>query len=121
MSILVVLLPARTRLAVPSAGDVERMPAEYNYVLSPDGVAVGSQGRAAPPLLPRADSMVAVVADSDVSWHRVTLPKVPPARLRAALVGLLEDAVLEEPDLLHFALAPGHAPGEPAWVASVNK
>jgi general secretion pathway protein L len=121
MSILVVLLPARARLGVTPAEAAERAPAEFSYVLSPDGLSVGSQGRTAPSLLPRADSVVAAVADSDLSWHRVTLPKMPPARLRAALVGLLEEVVLDEPELLHFALAPGATAGQPAWVAAMHK
>jgi general secretion pathway protein L len=121
MSILVVLLPARARLGVTPAEAVDRAPAEFAYVLSPDGLSAGTQGRAAPSLLPRADSVVAAVADSDVSWHRITLPKVPSARLRAALVGVLEEAVLDEPELLHFALAPGVTAGQPAWVATLHK
>jgi general secretion pathway protein L len=121
MSILVVLLPARARLGVTPADASERAPAEFSYVFSPDGLNVGSQGRTAPSLLPRADTVVAAVADGDISWHRVTLPKMQPARLRAALVGLLEEAVLDEPELLHFALAPGASAGQTAWVAALHK
>jgi general secretion pathway protein L len=121
MSTLVVLLPARSRLNAASSDAAERAPAEFSYVLSPDGVSIAAQGRAAPARLPRADSVVAVVADSDVSWHRVHLPKVPSGRMRAALPGLLEEAVLEEPELLHFALSPGASGGQVTWVAAVHK
>jgi general secretion pathway protein L len=106
MSVLVLLIPSRPRLG--SAAADERS-GEYNYVLSPDGLSAGKLGRAATALLPKADSVVAVLADSDVSWHRLTLPKAPAARLRAAVVGVLEEALLDEPELLHFALAPGAA------------
>jgi general secretion pathway protein L len=118
MSVLVLLIPPRTRLG---SAAVDERPGEYAYVLSPDGLSAGKQGRAAPALLPKADSVVAVVSDSDVSWHRITLPRAPAARLRAALAGVLEEALLDEPELLHFALAPGATAGQPAWVAVVNK
>ena len=68
--------------------------------------------------------MVAVLADTDVSWHRITLPKAPAARLRAALVGVLEEALLEDADDVHLALAPQAVRrpadlgrrGRPAWL-----
>jgi general secretion pathway protein L len=118
MSVLVILLPPRPRLGAPAASE---RPGDYTYVLSPDGLSAGKQGRAAATLLPKADSVVAVLADCDVSWHRITLPKAPPARMRAALVGVLEEALLDEPELLHFAVAPGATAGQPTWVAVVNK
>ena len=78
-------------------------------MLSADGLQVSSHGQAQPSLLPRADSVVAVLAASDVSWQRITLPRAPAAKLRAALGGLLEDQLLEDDDALHLALAPGAA------------
>ena len=122
MSILVVLIPPRTRLG-PASSDtgVAQASAEFSYVLSPDGLAVGAQGRCAASLLPRADSVVAVLPDCDVGWHRITLPKAPRAKMRAALVGLLEEVLLDEPELTHMALAPGAAAGQPAWVAAVHR
>ena len=103
--------------------DARRPPAaeDYGYVLSADGLQVSSHGRAPPALLPRADSVVAVLADSDVSWHRITLPKAPAARLRAALGGVLEEQLLEDDEALHLALAPGARAGEPVWVAAMHK
>jgi len=122
MSILVVLIPPRPRLA-SAGGEAEgsRFSGEYAYVLSPDGLNPGSEGRAAPEALPQADTTVAVLSDCDVGWHRITLPKAPAARLRAALVGLLEEALLEDPDVTHLALAPGAPAGQAVWVAAVNK
>lgn len=113
MSILVVLIPPRPRAGAPAA-------AEFSYVLSPDGLAIGAQGRCAPGQLPKADSVVAVLPDCDVGWHRITLPKAPAARMRAALMGLLEESLLEEPELTQLALAPGATAGQAAWVAAVH-
>ncbi|HET7528323.1 MAG TPA: type II secretion system protein GspL, partial [Burkholderiaceae bacterium] len=67
MSILVVLLPARDRSAA-SPGDA----AEYAYLLSADGLTVSRQGRTTAALLPKADTVVAWVGPTDVSWHRIT-------------------------------------------------
>lgn len=124
MSVLVIQLAPRLRLR--AHGDSASVPEglrtteEYAYALSPDGLALQAQGQCASSLLPRADSVVAVVSDADVSWHRISLPKAPPSRLRAALTGMLEEAVLEEPDLMHFAVAPDAVAGQPAWVAAID-
>ena len=122
MSILVILLPSRTRLcARDGPQSASAPPAEFDYLLSADGLAITSAGRAAPAALPRADQVVAVLADGDVGFHRVALPKAPAARLRAALVGLLEDSLLDDEEALHFALAPGLAGGHEGWVAVVHR
>lgn len=123
MSVLAILLDPRHRLsdrASSSAGDAARSDG-YAYVLSADGVQVSRHGRAPAALLPRAGSMVVVLADSDVSWQRITLPKAPAARLRAALGGVLEEQLLEDDAALHLALAPGAQAGAPAWVAVLHK
>ena len=123
MSVLVILIPPRARLS-PRAADGQTAPAAvdgYGYALSADGLVVASQGQAQPALLPRADSVVAVLADSDVAWHRVSLPKAPAARLRAALGGLLEEQLLDDDEALHLALAPGAVAGQPTWVAVMHK
>ena len=125
MSVLVLQIPPRARLGARSPGGetplAARASADYAYALSADGLAVQRQGHAAAALLPRADSVVAVLHDADVSWHRITLPKAPAARLRAALVGVMEELLLDEDAALHFALAPGAAAGQPTWVAVLNK
>jgi len=124
MSTLVVQIPQRARLR-GSTGEPEPqasgLNAEYNYVLSPDGLAMESQGRCAASLLPKTTTVVAVLADTDVSWHRITLPKAPSARLRAALGGVLEDALLEDADDVHLALAPAAVAGQPTWVAATSR
>lgn len=125
MSLLVIQIPARSRLLSHAAGgpDTARPAAGegLRYVLSPDGLQVASHGRAAAAILPKADSVVAVVADSDLSWQRITLPKAPAARLRAALGGMLEEHLLEDDEDLHFALAPRPVATQPVWVAVMNK
>ena len=72
-------------------------------------------------LLPRAEEMVAVVPARMLSWHRITLPRVNSARLRSALEGILEERLLDEPQNLHFALAPDAAPGSSVWVAACDR
>ncbi len=101
---------------------------EYAYVLSPDGLQVGSAASAAAALLPlptgAGAEVVAVVPARALSWHQVDLPKGTSAaspRLRAVLEGLLEDRLLDEPGDLHFALQPQAKPGAPAWVAACDR
>ncbi len=128
MSTLVIQLPARPRLQGGAEGRHAPAPqgdtaaaAEVAYVLTPDGLAVTRHGHAAPTLLPKADTVVLVLADTDVSWHRITVPKAPSARLRAAIAGVLEEQLLDEPGAMHLALAPGAAGGQVAWVAALDK
>jgi general secretion pathway protein L len=125
MSTLVVQIRPRSRLRARSGDDTPaagaRAGAEYAFALSPDGLSVQAPGRAAASLLPKATTTVAVLAEADVSWHRITLPKAPPGRLRAALEGVLEDSLLAEVDTVHFALAPIAAPGQLTWVAVVDR
>ena len=123
MSTLVVQIPPRARLQArePATPHETGPGTEYPFALSPDGLTLATQGRAPVALLPKATSAVAVVADADVSWHRITLPKAPAARLPAALIGVLEDALLEEASTVHIAVAPGATAGEPTWVAVVDR
>lgn len=78
-------------------------------------------------LLPRAERQVEVVAmvpAAALSWHRVSLPAGlgrSGQRLQAALAGLLEERLLQEPAQLQLALAPHWKPSESAWVAACDK
>lgn len=59
-----------------------------------------------------------------LSWHQLTLPPGSlgsAVRLRSVLNGLLEDRLLDEPELLHFALEPGARAGTSVWVAACNR
>ena len=125
MSTLVVHIPPRQRVRSGGRGsgasDGSGLGTEYAYATSPDGLALESQGQCAAALLPKATTVVAVLSDADVAWHRIVLPKAPGARLRAALDGVLEEALLEDADDVHLALAPGAIAGQPAWVAAVSR
>jgi general secretion pathway protein L len=122
MSTLVIQLPPRPR---PGDGDAPAArragDAELAYVLTPDGINITRQGRASPALMPKAESAVVVLADTDVSWQRLAIPKAPPTRLRAAIAGALEEQLLEDPEGLHFALPPNASAGQSGFIAVVDK
>ena len=61
-----------------------------------------------------------MLGDNDVSWLKVGVPRAPASRLRAALVGVLEERMLDEPESVHLALEPAATPGEDAWICVVN-
>uniref|UniRef100_UPI001E5CBCD2 type II secretion system protein GspL n=1 Tax=Pelomonas sp. KK5 TaxID=1855730 RepID=UPI001E5CBCD2 len=116
MSTLLLHLPPRRRASTPG-----EPAAEFDFLLSEDGGRhIARQGRAPAAQLPAAELVVAIPAESDIAWHRVTLPRAG-RQMRAALAGLLEEALLDDPEQLHFALAPGAAPGDEAWVAVTSR
>jgi general secretion pathway protein L len=101
---------------------------EWSYALTADGRTLADHGKSPAALLPlprgAGAEVVAVVPVQALAWHRIDLPKGMAAgspRLRAALEGLLEEQLLDEPDALHLALQPGARAGEPAWVASCDR
>jgi len=117
MSTLILTLPP----------DMPGPAAEYGYTLTADGHTAIRHASATAALLPdpgRAGETVAVVPARLLSWHRVTLPQGTGGqapRLRAVLEGLLEERLLDDTVLLHFALQPGARAGEPAWVAVCDR
>jgi general secretion pathway protein L len=122
MSVLVVLIPPRPRLVAGSAAAAPApAPDEFVWALSEDRLSIQSEGRSPVAGLPRADGIVAVLAPTDVSWHRITFPKAPPARMAAALSGMLEEAVIDDVTELHLVPAPGAKAGEPTWVAATDR
>lgn len=125
MSTLVVQIPERPRLnargdAVPGSA-APGLGTEYDYVTTSDGLTLTGHGECGAALLPKASTVVALLPDTAVSWHRITLPKAPAARLRAALAGVLEEALLEDAEDVHLAVAPGASAGQPTWVAAVDR
>ena len=80
-----------------------------------------AQGRCTAALLPKADSVTAVIGEADIAWHRITLPKAPASRLRAALTGVLEEALLDDAEATHLGLAPDAVAGQPTWIAAVHR
>lgn len=126
MSTLLLFLPPRTRLralgrAAPAA-DPPRAEAlrEYDFALTTDGRQITAEGRATPARLPAADSVIAVVGESDISWRCIDLPRAG-RQMRAALAGKLEEALLDDPETLHFALEPDASGGDNAWVAVMSR
>lgn len=118
MSTLVVPLPVE-----PATGATE-----WSYALTQDGSALADQGRAPAALLPlprgAGAEVVALVPAQALAWHRVELPKgIAPGtpRLRAALEGLLEEQLLDDPESVHLALQPGARGGDAAWVAVCDR
>ena len=124
MSVLAIVLPPRERIVAQSGADAAggvRVPGEFPFVYSLDGSGVSQHGSTAASLLPKADRTILVLADSDVAWHKIKVPKAPAARMRAALAGVLEEAVLDDDAAVHLALAPGAHPGRNGWVAVTHR
>ncbi len=125
MSLLVIKLPPRERLGARAAGNEPapslRLPTQWEYVLSADGRQAGPLRQAATALLPKADAVVLALAPSDVSWHRLLVPKAAPARMAAALAGMLEERLLDDEEAVHLALAPDAVPGREGWVAATHR
>ncbi|MFG6463622.1 type II secretion system protein GspL [Roseateles sp. DXS20W] len=124
MSTLLLFLPPRTRLRAlgKAASEPARAgtPHEYDWALTTDDQHVHREGRSAAGALPSADTVIAIPAESDVSWRRVELPRTG-RQMRAALAGKLEEALLDDPDTLHFAVEPDAVGGDTAWVAITSK
>ena len=125
MSTLAILLSPRPRLRSrrhdPASPGTSAADDEFDYWLSRDGYTVQGQGRCTAALLPKADSVTAVIGEGDMAWHRITLPKAPASRLRAALTGVLEEALLDDAEATHLALAPSAVAGQPTWIAAVHR
>ncbi|MGI9133852.1 MAG: type II secretion system protein GspL, partial [Rhodoferax sp.] len=102
-------------------------------VLSADGSSVSRQIEVPLALLPDSGEaeVVALVPLGQMSWHRLELPRgtldkkmfseANGARLRSVLEGLLEEVLLDEPEQLHFALAPDARAEAPVWVAVCDR
>lgn len=124
MPMLVVQIPPRRRSASRHAIAVaapELAVREYRYAVASDGGTLLSEGSSAAGFLPQADEVVAVLAETDIAWHSIVVPQAPPARLRAALAGVVEESLLDEPASSHFALAPGASARQADWLAVVDR
>ena len=119
MSTLIIQLPA----GAPHGA------ASVRYIRVVDGMSAPHLQESPLSLLPGDgnDEVVASVPPSHVSWHAVDLPTgtlgrrlfndSAAPRLRAVLDGILEERILDDAELLHFALAPNAAAGAAVWVA----
>lgn len=126
MSTLLVFLPPRSRLraqgrAVQSNEGLGHTAAsalnrDYDFLFCADSRTISTQGSQSAAQLPRADQVIVIPAESDVAWRRVTLPKAG-RQMRTALAGMLEEALLDDAESLHFAIEPETMGGDTAWVA----
>lgn len=100
MSTLLILLPA----SAPSNAGAQ----DYDFWFSHDAQAPahapGLAERAPLSAMPRADRVMALIGDDQLSWLPAKLPKVKGAKLRGAVVGVMEDQLLDDAERLHFAL-----------------
>lgn len=115
MSTLVILLPANP----PQSGDA---PHDYEYWFSTDAQAPaharGHGRRAALAAMPPADRVMLLLGDDQVSWLPAQLPKIKGAKLRGAIVGVMEDHLLEDPERLHLAtMESAGTEGRSHWIA----
>ncbi|WP_343636610.1 type II secretion system protein GspL [Roseateles sp.] len=115
MSTLLILLPSHP----PQSGNGAQ---DYEYWFSHDAQAPaharGHGQRAQLAAMPRADRVMALIGDDAVSWLPAQLPKVKGAKLRGAIVGVMEDQLLEDAERLHFALLDSpDEDGRTHWVA----
>src|SRR4029079_3136994 len=123
MSTLVLQLPERPRLRAGAGEESDAAPGrrrEYAYVTSEDGIEVEAQGHAAAALLPTRSVVIAVIQEAEVSWHRITPHTAPAPRLRMALVGVVEESLLEDAESVHLAVAPLAVAGQPNSGAGVD-
>jgi general secretion pathway protein L len=85
---------------------------DWHFALQHADGRLHSEGVVPMAELPRASSCVLLLPWQALSWHAVQLPAIARARgakLRQMLVGALEEEVLQDPEALHFAVAPKHA------------
>jgi len=94
---------------------------EFAFVVSSPARPLMDHGTAPLALLPPADALVLVAPIRALSWHRVRLPPVTPGRMRAALAGVLEDHLLDDPAQLALALVPAGASDGTSLVAACDK
>ncbi len=95
---------------------------EWAYAVQAENGRLTHHASGAPANLPKLGHVTVVVPALALSWHRIALPKAQSARVRAALEGMLEDKLLDEPANLHFALQTGAKPGDSGvWVAVCDK
>jgi len=80
---------------------------EYLHLRADSGGATGHAQAATALRLPRdAGTVVAVVPAQALAWHTITPPPVGAGRLAAALEGLLEERLLEDPAHTHVVCTP---------------
>lgn len=136
MSTLLLFLPPRSRLhaqgrpaqtldglgraASSAAAAVPGPGREFDYLLSADERTISAQGSLPAAQLPAADQVIAIPAESDIAWQRLSLPRAG-RQMRPALAGQLEELLLDDAESLHFAVEAGASGGDLAWVAVCSR
>jgi len=127
---VLLLTPSLSNTALPPATATRLMDedwhwAQVNPYLTGSGFATMAHGSGPRTAWPQDASVVLVAPPQRLSWHRVRLPKVPARKRLAALHGLLEEALLDDPEDLQFALPPGKPATGSAdgltWVATCDR
>jgi general secretion pathway protein L len=99
--------------------------AELAYALVASSGALTAHGRAAPALLPKADTATLIVPAQALSWHTAAIPKLQRGssaqKQQALLAGVLEEQLLDDPAQTHLAACPSISSGDKTWVAAINK
>lgn len=113
---MLIVAPANLSMADPQGRE-----SLVDWVRSSNGELVLADGQGELTGLPADNDVVLVLPPRALSWHRVDVPKVGQARLRAVLEGLLEDRLLDDVEDLHLAVEPGKRPGQTMWVAACRK
>jgi len=119
MPTLAILLPERPRLA--AAGAAAPASPLLDWMLLADNGQLLAEGQDLAAALPKSEQLVLLLPEHGVSWHRVNLPRGSSKRWREALVGLLEEQLLEDPEQLQLAIEEQAVAGEPCWVAATPK
>lgn len=110
-------------VAAPAGAAAEATPSAWHWVRVDDAGTVLAQGRAPAEglaALGRGERVALVVPTGWLAWHAVALPAGRAARTPPALAGLLEEALLDDPQRLHWAVGPA-APDGRTWVAAVRE
>ncbi|HMS25828.1 MAG TPA: type II secretion system protein GspL [Burkholderiaceae bacterium] len=97
---------------------------EFTFVVCNENRVVVDSGQAPIELLPKTDSTILVAPTQALSWHHITVPKVPQSQMRAVLDGLLEEQLLEDTNLTAIALSPtakSEKEGVKTWIATCSK
>ena len=98
---------------------------EFAYALLSNAGALISHGKAAPALLPRADTATLIVPAQMMSWHLAALPKLPRGssaqKTQALLAGVLEEQLLDDAAQMHLAACPSLSSDGKTWVAACDK
>lgn len=96
-------------------------PGVWDWVRSDDGQSVAEQGQSPTMALRAAGECVLLLPPKAVRWHHITLPSHPASKRAAVVRSVLEDALLQDTDDIHFALLDSPVAGQGQWCAVVSR